>query len=59
MVHIHAGVFDTIEHDLWITVRLLADRDQQPSVVIYDARTMQSTPESSGRAGYDVAKKPE
>jgi len=53
----HAGVFETIAHDLRIIARVLADREAQPSAAIFDARTMQSTPESGGRAGYDEAKK--
>lgn len=52
-----AGVFETIAHDLRIIVRVLDDRQEQPSAVIFDGRTLQSTPESGGRAGYDGAKK--
>ena len=52
-----AGVFETLAHDLRIIMRVLADRDESPSAVIVDARTLQSTPESGGRAGYDGAKK--
>ncbi len=52
-----AKVFETIAHDLRIIIRVLADRDEQPSAVIFDGRTLQSTPESGGRAGYDGAKK--
>lgn len=32
-------------------------RTPQPSAAIFDSRTLQSTPESGGRAGYDGAKK--
>lgn len=32
-------------------------RNGQPSAVILDSRTLQSTPESSARAGYDGAKR--
>ncbi|MDA0831944.1 MAG: IS5 family transposase [Planctomycetota bacterium] len=53
----HAGVLETIAHDLRIIVRVLADRAEQPSATIFDARTLQSTPESGSRAGYDGAKK--
>ena len=52
-----AGVFEALAHDLRIIMRVLADRDESPSAVIVDARTLQSTPESGGRAGYDGAKK--
>lgn len=53
----HAGVFETIAHDLRIIMRVLDDRAEQPSAAIFDARTLQSTPESGGRAGYDGAKR--
>lgn len=52
-----AKVLETITHDLRIITRILADRDEQPSAVILDARTLQSTPESGSRSGYDGAKK--
>ncbi len=52
-----AGVFETIVHDLRIIARMLADRAEQPSAVILDARTLPSTPGSGSRAGYDAAKK--
>ena len=52
-----AGVFETLAHDLRIIMRVLADRDEEPSAMIVDARTKQSTPESGGRAGYDGAKR--
>jgi transposase len=52
-----AGVFQEVVHDLRVLVRLLERRNEQPSATILDARTLQSTPESGGRAGYDGAKK--
>jgi transposase len=52
-----AGVFETIAHDLRILLRLAAGRDPEPSAAIFDARTLQSTPESGGRAGYDGYKR--
>jgi transposase len=52
-----AGVLETIAHDLRICVRILADREEEPSAVIFDARTLQSTPESGARAGYDGGKR--
>jgi transposase len=52
-----AGAFEDIAHDLRICLRLLDDREEQPSAVILDGRTLQSTPESGGRAGYDGAKR--
>lgn len=52
-----AGVFAQLAHDLRVILRLVAEREPQPSAAILDARTLQSTPESGGRAGYDGAKK--
>lgn len=52
-----AGCFAAIVHDLRELLRVALGRDPQPSAVILDARTMQSTPESGLRAGYDGAKR--
>jgi transposase len=52
-----AGVFENIVHDLRALLRLAQGRNAQPSAVILDSRTMQSTPESGARAGYDGAKR--
>ena len=52
-----AGVLEEIAHDLRIILRLVLEREPQPSAVILDGRTLQSTPESGGRAGYDGHKK--
>jgi transposase len=54
---ITAGVFEQITHDLRMILRLVDEREAQPTATILDARTLQSTPESGGRAGYDGAKK--
>ncbi len=54
---VQAGVFEAIAHDLRAIVRFLADRDPEPTATIFDGRTLQSTPESGGRAGFDGAKK--
>jgi transposase len=54
---IAAGVFEQIAHDLRMILRLVDEREAQPTATILDARTLQSTPESGGRAGYDGAKK--
>ncbi len=43
-------------HDLR-ALRWLEGRDDDPSAVILDGRTMQSTPESGARTGYDGHKK--
>ena len=52
-----AGCFETIVHDLRVLVRLGAGRAPMPTAAILDSRTLQSTPESGGRAGYDGAKR--
>ena len=52
-----AGVFEEIAHDLRMILRLVQEREAQPSATILDGRTLQSTPESGQRAGYDGAKK--
>ena len=44
-------------HDLRAVLRLLAQRDAEPTAVILDGRTMQSTPESGARGGYDGYKR--
>jgi transposase len=54
---IKAGVFEAMVHDLRAILRLAAGRNAQPSAAILDARTLQSSPESGSRAGYDGAKK--
>jgi len=54
---IAAGVFEAIAHDLRMILRLVDGREAQPTGTILDARTLQSTPESGGRAGFDGAKK--
>src|SRR5215218_2237126 len=52
-----AGCFEAIVHDLRAVLRFAADRDPEPTAVILDGRTIQSTPESGGRAGYDGYKR--
>ncbi|MFC4637839.1 IS5 family transposase [Deinococcus hohokamensis] len=52
-----AGVFEAMAHDLRVLSRVQQQRRGDPSVVIIDSRTLQSTPESGHRAGYDGAKK--
>ena len=54
---IKAGCFEAVAEDLRTLLRVLAGRNDAPSAVIMDSRTMQSTPESGGRGGYDGAKK--
>ena len=52
-----AGSFEAIVHDLRVMLRLAQGRKAEPSAAIFDGRTMQSTPESGARAGYDGAKR--
>jgi transposase len=54
---IAAGVFEDIAHDLRMILRVVDGREAQPTATILDGRTLQSTPESGKRAGYDGAKK--
>jgi len=54
---VRAGCFETLVEDLRLLLRLAAARNEVPSAMILDSRTLQSTPESGGRAGYDGAKK--
>lgn len=54
---ISAGVFEAMVHDLRALLRLAAGRAEQPSAAIFDGRTLQSTPESGQRAGYDGHKR--
>ena len=54
---IAAGCFEAMVHDLRILLRWAEARADEPSAVILDARTVQSTPESGARAGYDGHKR--
>ena len=51
------GVFEAMVNDLRVLLRPLAGREEEPTAAIFDSRTLQSTPESGHRAGYDGAKK--
>jgi transposase len=52
-----AGCFEIMVEDLRSLLREFAGRKPHPSAMILDSRTLQSTPESGGRAGYDGAKR--
>jgi len=52
-----AGVFETVVDDLRAVLRLAEGRNEEPSAAIFDSRTLQSSPESGHRAGYDGAKR--
>ena len=54
---VHAGCFETMAEELRAILRLAAQRESVPTAVILDSRTLQSTPESGGRGGYDGAKR--
>jgi len=54
---IKAGVFEAVVHDLRAVLRLAKGRQEQPTAAIFDSRTLQSSPESGARAGYDGAKR--
>jgi transposase len=54
---IRAGVFEHMVHDLRALLRLAEGRHEQPTAAIFDSRTLQSSPESGHRAGYDGAKR--
>jgi transposase len=48
-----AGCFEDLVHDLRELLRIADGRNPSPSAVILDGRTLQSTPESGARAGFD------
>lgn len=52
-----AGCFETMVEDLRSLLRQFAGRKANPTAMILDSRTLQSTPESGARAGYDGAKR--
>src|SRR3970040_828667 len=54
---LQAGCFEAMVNDLRVLLREHAGRNAQPSAMILDSRTLQSTPESGARAGYDGAKR--
>ena len=52
-----AGCFEAMAHDLREAVRVAAGRAASPTAAILNGRTIQSTPESGGRGGYDGAER--
>ncbi|MHA6916178.1 IS5 family transposase [Ralstonia pseudosolanacearum] len=54
---LQAGCFEAMVHDLRSVLRVAQERQGQPSAVILDGRTLQSTCESGPRAGYDGYKR--
>lgn len=59
---IRAGVFEAMVHgrpldSMRAVLRLAEGRDAAPTAALLDSRTLQSSVESGGRAGYDGAKR--
>src|SRR5918999_1495856 len=54
---LRAGVFESLVHDLRELLRVAAGRRARPSAAVFDSRTLQSSPESGARSGYDGAKR--
>jgi transposase len=52
-----AGVFEAMVHDLRVLLRLSEGRAPEPTAAILDSRTLNSTPESGHRGGWDGAKR--
>jgi transposase len=52
-----AGCFETLVADVRAVLRVAAGKAPEPTAALLDSRTLQSTPESGGRAGYDGAKR--
>lgn len=52
-----AGCFLNAAHDLRFLARVEKSRNGEPTAIIIDSRTLQSTPESGHRAGFDGARK--
>jgi transposase len=50
---LRAGCFEAIVHDLRALRRFVAGKGPEPTAALFDGRTVQSTPESGGRAGSD------
>lgn len=54
---LRAGVFESMVDDLRLLLRELAGRARRPTAAILDSRTLQPTPESGARAGWDGAER--
>lgn len=56
-VRLKAEVFEAIVDDPRAVPRLAHGRTEEPSAAMFDSRTLQSSPESGHREGYDGAKR--
>jgi transposase len=54
---LRAGCFEMLVEDVRSLLHELGGRKGRPTAVVIDSRTLQSTPESGARAGYDGAKR--
>lgn len=54
---LEAGVFEQLMQDVRDLLRELDGRIASPSACVLDSRTLQSTPESGARSGFDAAKR--
>lgn len=54
---LQAGCFEAMTNDLRSVIRVAQGRRGQPSAVVFDGRTLQSSCESGPRAGYDGYKR--
>ena len=54
---LEAGCFEDLTHDLRALLRWMEGRADEPSAVILDSATRQSSPESGARAGWDGHKR--
>ena len=54
---IRAGALEAMTHDLRRIIRLSHERTDEPTAAVLDGRTLQSSPESGARAGYDGYKR--
>jgi transposase len=54
---IKPGIFDDMVHDLREVLRISVGREEQPTAVVIDSRTLLGLPESGHRAGYYGAKR--
>jgi hypothetical protein len=54
---IGADFFEDMAHDFREVLRVSTGLEMQPTAVVIDSRTLQSTPDSGHRAGHDGAKR--